>query len=204
MASHRWLRGLADLCRRHGILLIVDDVQMGCGRTGPFFSFETAGIKPDLVCLSKSIGGYGLPLALTLMSPELDIWKPGEHNGTFRGLNLAFVAGTAALRTYWRDDALERATLSKGEHIAKALTALARSVPGTPMHIRGRGLVYGLALEHGGLAAKVCAAAFERGLLIETAGSQSEVVKLLPPLTISDSDLRRGLDLLAEAVHAVC
>ena len=204
VASRQWLRGLADLCRRHGILLIVDDVQMGCGRTGPFFSFETAGIAPDLVCLSKSIGGYGLPLALTLIRPELDIWKPGEHNGTFRGLNLAFVAGTAALRTYWQDDALERATLNKGEHIAVALAALARSVPETRMHGRGRGLAYGLAFEHGGVAAKVCAAAFERGLLVETAGSQSEVVKLLPPLTISDSELDRGLELLAEAVHAVC
>jgi diaminobutyrate-2-oxoglutarate transaminase len=204
VASRQWLRGLADLCRRHGILLIVDDVQMGCGRTGPFFSFEVAGITPDLVCLSKSIGGYGLPLALTLIRPELDIWKPGEHNGTFRGLNLAFVAGTAALRTYWQDDALERATLSKGDHIAVALAALARSVPETRMHWRGRGLAYGLAFENNGVAAKVCAAAFERGLLVETAGSQSEVVKLLPPLTISDSELDRGLELLGEAVRAVC
>ena len=114
VASARWLRGLADLCHGHDIVFIVDDVQMGCGRTGPFFSFEVADIKPDIVCLSKSIGGYGLPLALTLIRSDLDIWEPGEHNGTFRGLNLAFVAGTAALRTYWRDARLERATLAKG------------------------------------------------------------------------------------------
>ena len=98
VAPLEWLSELAELCQRHGILLIVDDVQMGCGRTGPFFSFEAAGIKPDIVCLSKSISGYGLPLALTLIRPDLDIWKPGEHNGTFRGVNPAFVTGTAALR----------------------------------------------------------------------------------------------------------
>ncbi len=103
VAPLEWLSELAELCQRHGILLIVDDVQMGCGRTGPFFSFEAAGIKPDIVCLSKSISGYGLPLALTLIRPDLDIWKPGEHNGTFRGINPAFVTGTAALRVYWQD-----------------------------------------------------------------------------------------------------
>jgi diaminobutyrate-2-oxoglutarate transaminase len=202
VARPGWLRHLADLCRRHGILLIVDDVQMGCGRTGPFFSFEPAGIKPDIVCLSKSIGGYGLPLALTLIRSDLDIWEPGEHNGTFRGLNLAFIAGAAALTTYWCDDVLEQATLAKERRIASALVPLAASVPGTSA--RGRGLAHGLAFEHGGLAGKVCAAAFERGLLVETTGAQSEVVKLLPPLTITDSELDQGLERLAGAVHAVC
>ena len=204
VARPEWLRGLAGLCHRHGILLIVDDVQMGCGRTGPFFSFETAGITPDIVCLSKSIGGYGLPLALTLIRPELDIWEPGEHNGTFRGVNPALVTGTAALRAYWQDDALQRATMARGERVTAALTALAHSVPGTPLIPRGRGLAHGLAFEHGELAAKVSTAAFERGLLAETAGPQGEVVKLLPPLTISDTELGQGLELLSDAVRAVC
>ena len=133
VASAEWLRRLSDLCREHGILLIVDDVQMGCGRTGPFFSFELAGITPDIVCLSKSISGYGLPLALTLIRPDLDIWAPGEHNGTFRGVNPALVTGTAALRAYWSDDNLERGTLAKGERIMAALTATADSVPGAPI-----------------------------------------------------------------------
>jgi diaminobutyrate-2-oxoglutarate transaminase len=203
-APLEWLSDLAELCQRHGILLIVDDVQMGCGRTGPFFSFEAAGIKPDIVCLSKSISGYGLPLALTLIRPDLDIWKPGEHNGTFRGFNPAFVTGTAALRAYWRDKALEHGTLAKGQRIAAALTALARSVPGTPMRSRGRGLAYGLAFEHGELGRKVCSAAFERGLLAETAGPHGEVVKLLPPLTASDTEIDLGLALLADAVQTVC
>jgi diaminobutyrate-2-oxoglutarate transaminase len=204
VARPEWLRGLAALCQRHGILLIVDDVQMGCGRTGPFFSFEAAGITPDIVCLSKSIGGYGLPLALTLIRPDLDIWEPGEHNGTFRGINPALVTGTAALRAYWQDDALERATQAKGDRVSATLTALARSVPGTPMVNRGRGLAHGLAFECGELATKVSTAAFERGLLAETAGPQGETVKLLPPLTITDAELNQGLDLLSDAVRSVC
>jgi diaminobutyrate-2-oxoglutarate transaminase len=204
VASPEWLRGLADLCQRNDILLIVDDVQMGCGRTGPFFSFETAGITPDIVCLSKSIGGYGLPLALTLMRPDLDVWAPGEHNGTFRGVDPAFVTGTAALRTYWQDNDLERATLAKGQRIATALTELAQSVPGTLIQPRGRGLAHGLAFEHGDLAEKVCAAAFERGLLVETCGPQGTVIKLLPPLTITGAELDQGLTLLADAVQAIC
>jgi len=204
VARPEWLRGLADLCQRHGILLIADDVQMGCGRTGPFFSFEAAGLRPDIVCLSKSIGGYGLPLALTLIRPDLDIWEPGEHNGTFRGVNPAFVTGTAALRTYWRDDALQRSTLAKGQRAAAELAALAQSIPGTPIEPRGRGLVHCLAFEDGELAGKVSAAAFERGLLVETAGPQGEAVKLLPPLTITDAELGQGLELLADAVRSVC
>lgn len=204
VAPLQWLSELAQLCHRHGILLIVDDVQMGCGRTGPFFSFEPAGITPDIVCLSKSISGYGLPLALTLIRPDLDVWKPGEHNGTFRGINPAFVTGTEALRVYWRDNVLELGTLAKGQRIAAALTALAGSVPGTRIQPRGRGLAHGLAFEHGELARKVSFAAFERGLLVETAGPGDEVIKLLPPLTVTDAEIDRGLALLADAVQTVC
>ncbi len=192
VAPLEWLSELSRLCQRHGVLLIVDDIQMGCGRTGPFFSFEPAKIMPDIVCLSKSISGYGLPMALTLIPPELDIWKPGEHNGTFRGFNPAFVTGTAALSLYWRDNALEQSTLAKGQSVAAALTRLAESVPGTGIQLRGRGLAQGLAFEDGGLARKVSSAAFERGLLVETAGPHDEVVKLLPPLTASDTELDQG------------
>jgi diaminobutyrate-2-oxoglutarate transaminase len=199
-----WLRALAADCRRYGIVFIVDDVQMGCGRTGPFFSFEPAELRPDVVCLSKSIGGYGLPLALALIRPELDLWKPGEHNGTFRGVNPAFVTGSAALRTYWSDSALERRTLASGERIAAALADLSASAPGARIEPRGRGMACGLAFEHGELASKVSGRAFECGLLVETCGQAGEVVKLLPPLTATDDDLDQGLGLLADAVHAVC
>ncbi|HEY2080494.1 MAG TPA: diaminobutyrate--2-oxoglutarate transaminase [Streptosporangiaceae bacterium] len=204
VARMDWLRGLAADCRKHGIVLIVDDVQMGCGRTGPFFSFEPADLTPDIVCLSKSIGGYGLPLALTLIRPDLDIWKPGEHSGTFRGVDPAFVTGGAALRTYWSDQAMERRTLARGERVAAALAELSASMARTRIEPRGRGMAHGLAFEHGGLAGKVASKAFECGLLVETCGEAGEVVKLLPPLTISDAELGQGLALLVEAVRAVC
>jgi diaminobutyrate-2-oxoglutarate transaminase len=174
---------------------------MGCGRTGPFFSFETAGIQPDIVCLSKSISGYGFPLALTLFRPDLDVWAPGEHTGTFRGIDPAFVTGTAALRAYWRDGELTHRSAANGRRIHSALTALASAMPDA--RARGRGMAHGLELGQPGLAVKVAAAAFDRGLLVETAGPADQVVKLMPPLTISDEELSQGLALLAEAVHQV-
>jgi diaminobutyrate-2-oxoglutarate transaminase len=204
VASPEWLRGLAERCERHEIPLIVDDIQMGCGRTGPFFSFEVAGIEPDIVCLSKSISGYGLPLALTLIKPELDVWEPGEHNGTFRGFNPALVTGTAALHTYWRDDRLERRTIANGRRITVTLATLAESLNRPQVTHRGRGMVHGLDFGDGELAGRVSAEAFSRGLLVERAGPQDEVVKLLPALTASDDELAQGLALLTEAVYSVC
>ncbi|GAA1696137.1 diaminobutyrate--2-oxoglutarate transaminase [Fodinicola feengrottensis] len=202
VARMEWLQGLAELCQRHDILLIVDDVQMGCGRTGPFFSFEAAGITPDVVCLSKSIGGYGLPLALTLIRRDLDIWEPGEHNGTFRGVNPAFVTGTTALREYWQDDKLEKSTLAKGETIGRALKEIVEAHPSVPMQPKGRGLARGLAFDTGDLAGSVCSQAFERGLLIETSGPDGEVAKLMPALTVTDDEVEEGLRLVAESVAA--
>ncbi|MGH3860795.1 diaminobutyrate--2-oxoglutarate transaminase [Actinokineospora sp.] len=202
VASVEWLRSLSELCRRQGILLIVDDVQMGCGRTGPFFSFEAAGIKPDIVCLSKSIGGYGLPLGLTLLRPELDVWEPGEHNGTFRGINPAFVASTEALKTYWSDDTLEKSTLAKGEQVGRALTDLALAYPEVALKAKGRGLARGLQFTDGDIAGKVCRAAFDRGLLMETSGPDGEVAKITPPLTVTDAELEEGLAIVDDAVAA--
>lgn len=202
VASPRWLHGLAELCRREGILLIVDDVQMGCGRTGPFFSFEIADIKPDIVCLSKSIGGYGLPLALTLLRPDLDVWEPGEHNGTFRGQNPSFVTGAAALDLFWRDDTLERATAAKAQQVAEGLATIVERHADHGAAFRGRGLIWGLSFSDPDLAGQVCAAAFERGLLIETSGPEGEVVKLMPALTVSGEEIEQGLDILAESVKA--
>ncbi|WP_305091898.1 diaminobutyrate--2-oxoglutarate transaminase [Prescottella sp. R16] len=202
VARPEWLRALADLCTRRDILLIVDDVQMGCGRTGPFFSFEIAGITPDIVTLSKSIGGYGMPMALTLFKRELDLWAPGEHNGTFRGNNPAFVTATAALDHYWSDDALHRSTLAKGERINQIFANLTDSFEG--VSTRGRGMVRGLVFDDPSKAVKVCGLAFDEGLLTETSGPSDEVVKLLPPLTITDTELDHGLSILAEATAKVC
>lgn len=202
VASPEWLRGLADLCDRHDILLIVDDVQMGCGRTGPFFSFEQAGIVPDIVCLSKSLSGYGLPFAITLLKPELDVWEPGEHNGTFRGPNPAFVTATAAM-DFWTGEGMEKETLTKGDQIEEALGRIAASHPDAIDGVRGRGLAQGLAFADAEAATAVCAQAFERRLLMETSGPESEVVKLLPPLTTTADELAEGLDVIAASIDAV-
>ena len=196
-----WLRGLYDLCQKHGILMIVDDVQMGCGRTGPFFSFEEAGIQPDIVCLSKSIGGYGMPLALTLIKSEHDVWDPGEHNGTFRGNNPAFVAATEALKQYWSDDVLEKSTIAKGERVGEVLDELVAKYPGAIA--KGRGLARGLGFEDTEIAGKISQAAFERKLILETSGPDSEVIKIMPPLTVSDEELEQGLQIIRESVQAV-
>ncbi|MFB7581957.1 diaminobutyrate--2-oxoglutarate transaminase [Streptomyces hydrogenans] len=201
-ADPAWLADLAELCDRRGILLVVDDVQMGCGRTGPFFSFEVAGITPDIVCLSKSLSGYGLPMALTLFRTELDVWQPGEHNGTFRGNNPAFVTAAAALREFWADSALEKQTEVRGALFDERLGELAERYAAHVSAHRGRGLAWGLAFRDAPVARRVADAAFARGLLVETSGSEDEVVKLLPPLTAGDDELAEGLDLLGEAVAA--
>jgi len=203
VASDGWLRALASVCREHDILLIVDDIQAGCGRTGKFFSFEEAGIVPDIVCLSKSLSGYGLPFAVTLLRPELDQWEPGEHNGTFRGHNPAFVTATAALDEFWRDDELQRDVARRSRIVEETLTDLAETHGDLRAEVRGRGLIFGLACDADGLADDIAKAAFDRGLLIETSGPNSHVVKVLPPLTIPDEELREGLSLLRDAIDEV-
>ncbi|ANY07111.1 diaminobutyrate--2-oxoglutarate transaminase [Pseudonocardia sp. HH130630-07] len=202
-ARIEWLQGLEDLCRRKGILLIVDDVQMGCGRTGPFFSFEIAGIKPDIVTISKSISGYGLPMALVLIKPEHDQWGPGEHNGTFRGNNPAFVTATHTLRNWWTDDTLEKDTIRKGEKVEEGFNKIIADNPGTEMFVKGRGLARGIQFEGEGLAEKIAGKAFEHRLLLETAGPNDEVLKLLPPLTTTDDELDEGLAIIGESVRTV-
>ena len=199
-ARAEWLRGLAALCAEHEILLIVDDIQMGCGRTGKFFSFEEAGIVPDMVTLSKSISGYGLPMALTLLKPELDIWEPGEHNGTFRGFGPAFASATRAFELFWSDDALEQSTLAKGAYVEGRFNQLAARFAEHELVVKGRGLARGLQMPSGELAGAVTARAFEEGLLVETSGPSDEVVKLLPSLTIPEDQLTRGLDIIDQAV----
>ncbi|WP_348732715.1 diaminobutyrate--2-oxoglutarate transaminase [uncultured Mycolicibacterium sp.] len=200
VARAEWLQALEQLCRKRDILLIVDDVQMGCGRTGPFFSFEEAGIIPDIVTLSKSISGYGLPMALTLFRRDLDVWTPGEHNGTFRGHNPAFITATKALETYWQDSTFSDETLAKGTLMRDLMEKMAANRDG--ISARGRGMVQGLKFEDADLAGAVCKAAFERGLLAETSGPADEVVKLLPPLTTSEDDLTAGLEVLDESISA--
>lgn len=200
VGSVAWLKKLEQLCRRHEIVLIVDDIQMGCGRTGPFFSFEIAGLKPDIVCLSKSIGAIGLPMALTLIAPHLDQWAPGEHNGTFRGNNVAFVAATEAIRAYWQDGRFQSETLRKGELVAKHLKQTADDHPSVIASQRGRGLIQGLVFAEDGAAERAARACFAKGLIIETSGPKSEVLKVMPPLTIDDDALLAGLAVIEDVV----
>lgn len=205
VASTDWLKRLEKICRSHDILLIIDDIQAGCGRTGKFFSFEHAGITPDIVTNSKSLSGLGLPFAHVLMRPELDIWKPGQYNGTFRGFNLAFVTAAAAMRKYWSDDAFERDVQRKGGIVEERFQKIAGliSEKGHPASERGRGLMRGIDVGSGELADRITARAFDNGLVIETSGQAGEVVKCLCPLTIPDEDLSEGLDILERSVAEV-
>ncbi len=200
VASNPWLRRLQKLLRKFEILLIVDDIQVGCGRTGPFFSFEPADLDPDIICLSKSLSGYGLPLSITLLRPELDQWEPGKHNGTFRGHNPAFVTATAALEEFWRTDELSQKVQRDAKMVRDTLAELAVA---HSAKVRGRGLIQGIEFDDTDVAAAISQAAFGRGLIIETAGPQDEVVKLLPPLTIDEDGLQRGLEILCESVDEV-
>lgn len=201
-ASPEWLRGVEELCREHGVLLVIDDIQAGCGRTGRFFSFEEAGVRPDIVCLSKSLSGLGLPLALVLLRAELDVFRPGEHNGTFRGHNPAFVTATEAL-DYWRDGLFEQEIARKSAIVRERLEGLLERHRGLGAELRGRGLVMGIAFEDPTIASEVSAKCFEHGLVIETAGHEDEVLKFLPALTIDDQALGLGLEIVELGLDAV-
>lgn len=200
IASAKWLQDLRALTRELGILLIVDDIQAGCGRTGRFFSFEFAGIEPDLVCLSKSISGYGLPMSLLLIRPEHDQWEPGEDNGTFRGNTLAFVAARAALVEYWSDVSLQQAVQAKGEIVMNALRQLMAESPQAIKSVRGRGMFCGVEFFDPTLAREVAESCFASHLIVERCGPNDEVIKLFPPLTINLTALHRGLDILSAAL----
>jgi diaminobutyrate-2-oxoglutarate transaminase len=200
VASFQWLRNLEAVCRKHDVLLIVDDIQIGCGRSGRFFSFEDVGIKPDIVTLSKSLSGYGLPFSLTLMRPELDQWQPGEHTGTFRGNNLAFVTALEALKHYWSDDEFSLETKRKAKIVGDHFNKMAQTYTDAGVTARGRGMMWGLDVGSGDVSNDICAKCFEDGLLVETSGADDEVVKFLAPLVIADEELQEGLEILHRAV----
>ncbi len=203
VASADWIRKLESLCRDHGMLLIIDDIQAGCGRTGRFFSFEEMGISPDIITLSKSLSGYGLPLAVVLMKKEIDCWKAGEHNGTFRGNNHAFVTATAALRHFWSDDSFEKSVRAKSRLLTERLNRIVVRHGPHSLKVKGRGMMQGISCSSGEVASAVCARAFELGLVMETCGSNAEVVKSLCPLTIGKDQIDAAMDILEEAFSAV-
>ncbi len=201
-ARMEWLQELEALCRKYDMLLIIDDIQAGCGRTGTFFSFEPAGIKPDIVTLSKSLSGYGLPFAVTLLRPDLDHWEPAEHNGTFRGNNLAFITARVALEKYWQDDQLMQDVKEKAGLLEQRFGDICKRFDGE-LKLKGRGMMRGIEVENGDIASQICEEAFANGLAVETSGSWGQVVKCLCPLTIPMADLKEGLDILEKAFAKV-
>ncbi len=203
VATSEWLRSLEMICRKHNILLIIDDIQVGCGRTGTFFSFEEAKITPDIIILSKSLSGYGVPFSMVLMKPGLDQWKPGEHNGTFRGNNLAFITARAAIEEYWSDASFSRKVKMKGKIVREYFDQLVGLDETGTLSARGRGMVQALDCKTGEIASKISRVAFEKGLIIETSGSEDQVLKFLAPLTISDDELVKGLSILEESMRDV-
>lgn len=198
--SKEYLQAVRKFCDDNDILLIVDDIQVGCCRTGTFFSFERADIVPDIVVLSKSIGGYGMPLALTLFKPELDIWAPGEHNGTFRGNQLAIVAAKAGLE-FFNNNNIEKETQRKGKIIEKFLNEEIK--PLGNFDIRGIGFIWGIDVHDEELAKNISKKAFKNGLIIERAGRQNTVVKVMPPLVVEDEILTKGLNILKDTFNSV-
>lgn len=200
-ASADFVRAVADIAKRHGALLILDDIQAGCGRTGTFFSFEKMGVVPDLVPMAKSISGFGLPLALVLVRPEHDVFGPAEHNGTFRGNTHAFVTARVAIEKFWSGPGFERNLAEKAALIEARLAGLAALVPGASL--KGRGLMRGVDVGSGDLADAICRRAFDGGLIIETSGNEDQVVKVLAPLTTSHDILSRGFDILLDAARDV-
>lgn len=200
-ASREWVRRIERIARAQGALLIVDDIQAGCGRTGTFFSFEEIGVSPDIVTMAKSLSGYGLPLAVVLVKPEYDVFGPAEHNGTFRGNNHAFVTARVALEKFWADAAFQETVAQRGAYLKRRMGAIASMLPAG--RLKGRGMMIGIDVGSGALASDICARCFENGLVIETSGAHDEVVKVLCPITIDEDTLARGLDILEAAVAEI-
>lgn len=201
VASSPWLRRIAELARTSGALLIVDDVQAGCGRTGTFFSFEPFDIVPDLVVLSKSISGYGLPMALLLIRPEYDVWLPGEHNGTFRGNVHAFVTARVALEKFWSTGDFAADVARRSRLLTRRLAEVSDLVPGA--FVKGRGMMCGIDLGSGQRTEEVLRRCFAEGLMVEASGPYNQVVKPFPPLTTPDKVLDEGLDILWSVIRTV-
>jgi diaminobutyrate-2-oxoglutarate transaminase len=201
VARPEWLRAVQALAREHDSLFIIDDIQVGCGRTGPFFSFDEMELDPDVICLAKGIGGYGLPLAMLLVKPERDQWAPGEHTGTFRGQCLSMVAGTEAIG-YFENDDLARDVRRKGAETDARLEAFIQKHPKARLSVRSKGMIHGLDFGDGKRAARASKEAFDRQLIIATCGPGGRVLKVMAPLTIEPETLTEGLDILEAAVAA--
>ncbi|MFF4497946.1 diaminobutyrate--2-oxoglutarate transaminase family protein [Streptomyces sp. NPDC001546] len=205
-APDDWLRRMREITETRGIPLIADEVQTGVGRTGAFWGVDHAGVVPDVMVLSKAIGG-SLPLAVIVYRSELDVWEPGAHAGTFRGNQLAMAAGTATL-AYVRRNGLALRAAELGGRMLTALRGLAADQPCVG-DVRGRGLMLGVEIVDPDTgapaparAAAIRQACLDRGLIVELGGRLGAVVRLLPPLTLTDEQATAVLDRLADAIAA--
>lgn len=201
VASKEWLQGVQQLAKDLGSVFIIDDIQVGCGRTGSYFSFDGLDVDPDIVCLAKGIGGMGTPLAMNLVKPEIDKhWNPGEHTGTFRGQGLSFVAGSEALG-YFENDELMNQVKAFSKIMLNAIQPLEDDYDA--VQVRGKGMIFGIDVGSGDHAKAIVNACFNRGLLVSACGSGGRVIKLIPPLTIPEHDLKEGLVILVDEVKKV-
>ena len=199
----QWLQRLRQLCDKHDVLLIMDDIQAGIGRSGYFFSYERAGIIPDMVTISKSIGGCGMPLAMVLFKPELDIWEPGQHTGTFRGNQLALVAGLEGMK-YFVENGLDAEVRRKGELVDKFIKEEICPMD-SRLSYRGIGLLWGIDFGAfpGDPVKALVSACFRNGVIAERVGRDNSVLKMMPALTISDELLLEGLRRVKNAIAEI-
>ncbi|WP_407121396.1 diaminobutyrate--2-oxoglutarate transaminase [Bradyrhizobium sp. STM 3561] len=198
-ASKEWLQSVQAIAKDAGALFIVDDIQMGCGRTGEFFSFEFAGLSPDIVVMSKSLSGYGLPLSMLLIKEEIDAWEPGEHTSTFRGNNLALVSATAAINIYWRSRTFSEGVQRLSDLVRRRLEAISFK-HGNRFAVRGRGLALGFDCQMAEIAEVTSRKAFDKGLIVERCGPDDQVLKVFPALTIDSDTLSQGLEIFEESL----
>ena len=200
VASEAWLKELQQLAKETGALLILDDIQAGCGRTGSYFSFDDMGLDPDIITLAKGLGGFGTPIAMNLNKPEHDKhWKPGEHTGTFRGQGLSFVAGRVAM-DYFKDDSFMAEVRKKGDMMREHLEHAIKEHGHPGMQVRGKGMMIGVDICDGPLSKKISKECFEAGLLLGSVGTDGRVVKMIPPLTIPEKDLEEGLNIFTKVL----
>jgi len=200
VATKEWLQGVQKLANDVGALFILDDIQAGCGRCGNYFSFDDMGVEPDIIVLAKGLGGFGTPIGMLVNKPVYDkYWGPGQHTGTFRGQGFSFVAGKVGLE-YFKDDALLREVQTKGTTIRQALDELNKIYPMTK--IRSKGMMLAMEFESAAIAKQITSKCFEDGLIIG-ACSTGEIIKFIPPLTIEEATLRKGLDCFTNAVKSV-
>jgi 4-aminobutyrate aminotransferase len=191
-----WLEGLRERCDRHGILLIFDEVQCGMGRTGRPFAAETFGVQPDVLLFAKAIAS-GLPLG-GLIAPRrlMDRWPAGAHGSTFGGNPVACAAALATLDVLRDEHCYARATSLGGRAVARLRADGGPAV----VEVRGVGLMVGVQLRDKATAEAVQRECLERALIVLTCGPDEDVLRLIPPLTIADADLDRGLDILIAAL----